>query len=1166
MRFERLSVPAFGPFTGLELRLPAGPADLHLIYGPNEAGKSSLLRAIRDLLYGIHAQTPDAFRHDYKDLRIGGTLVAADGRRLDFQRRKGNRSTLLDEAGNALPDDCLTGLLGGVDRDFFSTLFGLGADELRRGAAALLQGQGEVGQALFSASLAGTPVHGILESLENEARAIYAGRARTNVTLRPALNAYEDGRRRSREAAVRPEIWEAVLEAVAAATRERDGLDARLRACRERRDWLQRCLDALPSIGRLLEQQERRAGLPPMPDLGNAFIQSAEAAMAGAGAARLELTRLQGRIGQLEDRLEAARPRADLLSRRARIESLHQRLALYRQWRDEQSGLAADLARLDYDLRAGLSALGLDGEPDAAESLRVLVAEELAMGEAARRLDAAGEALQKNRDVVAALDQELEEVAGRLGALATLDAGALRPALAQTAAAAETLKRLGPLDAECTGARRRLEAQQGLLRLGPGDPGPFAALPVPAAATLRQFEQEASRIEARRNAAEAELDEAGDRLRGLSGRLERLERGGVLPSIADLYSARVARDRAWDRVLVAWKQGAEEGELDGLPLAEAYPRSVLRSDEIADRLREDAGTIAQADELRLQLREAERAQSDGRAAIEEARVALADWQARWAAAWSPCGIDPLSPAEMLEWRDQWAELRARYEDWRGAEETLTAARSEIQVAVLSLAPLLPECGDGSLPVLREQAERKVREADQAEGARAELRERELDGRTRRDALAKARPGLENALAGAAAAWAERCRALGLLGDPSIEVGLELLERRKRLLVQLDAWKGLRLVTAEKGEAIEDFGREVNRLADELGLPDAAVEVRESDLWMALEGARELQARQTEMQANLERERDELPRARQALAEAEARVAEAVATSGSPDEPALQTLLLGLKAREALDAEIERLRQMLHLPARGEPLEPFIERVRGERGESLSAECEALDREIPALEAERDQALQRLLKAEGDRFRLEQCGAEAADCLEVALGQAAVIRQEASRYLRLQLAMHFLRQQIEQFRRDNQAPLLARAGELFRRITGGSFEDLGTDYDADDRAVLVGLRGRDRVGVEGMSEGTRDQLYLALRLAAIERRQEHHEPMPLILDDLLVSFDDRRASAILEILSDLGRRTQVLLFSHHRHLVDLARSALPPDSVRVHVFPFADGSGWGGRAG
>lgn len=134
MRIAHLAAPAFGPFTDFALPLPATGADLHLIFGPNEAGKSSLLRAIGDLLYGIPARTTDDFLDDYKVLRIAATLVGRDGRRLVVQRRKGSKNTLIDADNAPLPDDALRGLLGVVDRDFFSTVFALDSAGLRSGA------------------------------------------------------------------------------------------------------------------------------------------------------------------------------------------------------------------------------------------------------------------------------------------------------------------------------------------------------------------------------------------------------------------------------------------------------------------------------------------------------------------------------------------------------------------------------------------------------------------------------------------------------------------------------------------------------------------------------------------------------------------------------------------------------------------------------------------------------------------------------------------------------------------------------------------------------------------------------------------------------------------------------------------------------------------------
>ena len=169
MRLQQIEIPAFGPFTNLELTFPDQPGDLHVIYGANEAGKSSLLRAIRDLLFGIQAQSPDNFLHEYKNLRIKGRIRNRTGAELCFQRRKGNKSTLLDADGGTLPDAALETFLGSVDQTYFSTMFGLGARELSDGAKQLLRGEGAMGQALFSASMGGTPVQKVLDSLQAEA-------------------------------------------------------------------------------------------------------------------------------------------------------------------------------------------------------------------------------------------------------------------------------------------------------------------------------------------------------------------------------------------------------------------------------------------------------------------------------------------------------------------------------------------------------------------------------------------------------------------------------------------------------------------------------------------------------------------------------------------------------------------------------------------------------------------------------------------------------------------------------------------------------------------------------------------------------------------------------------------------------------------------------------
>jgi hypothetical protein len=84
-------------------------------------------------------------------------------------------------------------------------------------------------------------------------------------------------------------------------------------------------------------------------------------------------------------------------------------------------------------------------------------------------------------------------------------------------------------------------------------------------------------------------------------------------------------------------------------------------------------------------------------------------------------------------------------------------------------------------------------------------------------------------------------------------------------------------------------------------------------------------------------------------------------------------------------------------------------------------------------------------------------------------------------------------------------MIARASQLFGMATANAFAGVHIDYGDEDQPVLVAQRpDGERVRVSGLSEGSRDQLFLALRLALLERKTS--EPMPFIGDDLLSSFD------------------------------------------------------------
>jgi len=123
--------------------------------------------------------------------------------------------------------------------------------------------------------------------------------------------------------------------------------------------------------------------------------------------------------------------------------------------------------------------------------------------------------------------------------------------------------------------------------------------------------------------------------------------------------------------------------------------------------------------------------------------------------------------------------------------------------------------------------------------------------------------------------------------------------------------------------------------------------------------------------------------------------------------------------------------------------------------------------------------------------------------------------------------------------------------LFALVTENRFVGLEPDYEVGDDPVLVGVRENgEKVALAGMSDGTQDQLYLALRLASLEKFSADGEPLPLLVDDALVNFDNARARAALKVLGNLGGKTQVIFFTHHQHMVHLATEAVEDQVLHI----------------
>ena len=151
MRLKRLYLKAFGPFTDQTLDFDSRGPGLHIVYGLNEAGKSSSLRGLKALLYGFDERTADNFVHRNPDLLVGGIIEGTGGEELEFYRRKKRLADLFDTENNPLDGRQLSRLMPSIGVEVFTSLYGIDHKMLVAGGEEILAQKGEVGQALFAA-------------------------------------------------------------------------------------------------------------------------------------------------------------------------------------------------------------------------------------------------------------------------------------------------------------------------------------------------------------------------------------------------------------------------------------------------------------------------------------------------------------------------------------------------------------------------------------------------------------------------------------------------------------------------------------------------------------------------------------------------------------------------------------------------------------------------------------------------------------------------------------------------------------------------------------------------------------------------------------------------------------------------------------------------------
>ncbi len=1150
---------AFGPFVETGLDFSGSSPGLHVVYGSNESGKSSTLRALKAWLFGFPERTLDNFIHPNNRLCVSGTLISSKGDELAFKRRKKRKGSMLDLEGNVLDEEQIRSWLQGLDQKTFEILFGMDHAGLVQGGTAILQEKGSAGTTLFSASTGISSVEMILAELKEESRYIFKPSG-TKPELNAALSRYKELKKEINKAALSSHAWKEQERALRQAERDLEQIRLKKKNLLQEAQRIRRLQQAVKPAVRLREAHIELNNLGSLPRLPDDFAERHQKNQELYRQAEKTLTNASNRLKDIKIKMSAIELNHELLAQADTIYSFHQRLGAYRKGLADRRGL--EDARLQKEAAAAeiLRRVRPDFKTEQIEDVRNLLSGRRDILRHGQKLEVLEKECNDSYEALQSMQKQLNQKKDQLKDLPPeRDLASLDQTIEEAALLGDIDTQLDKQKKQATRDNEDFSAAMKRLGFWQGAPEELLNTPLPLDSAVRRFKRDWETMEQKeRQLAEnkAELTRILDEHKT---EIHSLELAGGIPSEEDLKAKRAWRDKGWILISRKWFEGKDvQDEIKEYapeyPIDQVYEYAVRDADHTADHLRWESSRVhekarlqAELDRAKRQLQELEQSESD----------LYMKWKylkTSWKEVWEKSDIEPDTPDVMSDWKGnitKWmvkaqqivenekdtAQLEKKREE---ARHSLESTLLEIQVAVPKGQTLAPALS------LAQNTRKNIKKVDQKRQSIKEF----IDSLKIEEPKARAEKA-QGSLRSWREKWVEYLDQLGLpvLETPDgVAIFFEELEMCLQYMQEADGY-------ARRKEGIdfdcEELKQDVTALIEHVApeLKDLPVDQAVERVKNLLDHAKTKETTLETYKESMEETQSEILDTKNDRDYALFQLNELCILSGCEDFYDLEPIGKKWLRQKELNTILREEKLNLQEIAPFDNLDDFIGEVESQDPDIREAKHQELERELEDLEKRLED--QSSTVGELRREFLEMDGSDqAARKAEEAEETLGCIRGHVERFTRLRLAVKVLEDAIERYRAENQNPVLALASQYFQELTASSFHGLRADMDDNGEHVIIGLRDDGtRVPVEGMSDGTRDQLYLSLRMASLEYRLNKAEPMPFIMDDVLVNFDEERVQAALKAMARLGKKNQVLLFSHHRQVADAAQKL---DLCRVHV--------------
>ena len=998
-----------------------------------------------------------------------------------------------------------------------------------------------------------------LEAVDKEADGLFAKMRSQSRKFYEALSRYENAEKAARAHLLSRDTYEEARRKTAEAKVAADGL-------RTERDTLRtliHCFDRVLRVGPFLRQRDQLVveseafvGTVGHPEEFSTKVRDATKAHEDAEKARQDAV---SRSDELKGKIDGLVVSQNLAAAEQVVILLNNEAVKVSGARGSRPNRSRDLDLEEAKLHPLREMLGRPPDADVA----AMMPERAAID---RVQSLAAEALKRD-SALGTAEERVSELADALGQIETRiaegkAAGYDRPLGVTSAQFGSLVAQRASLDARRRNAEVEKRAiQSDVIGLGVGSVEDLIALSCPAGEDVRA--EQTARDEIRKDLAEQErLKRKADG--EVAARLEEvavLEAAGPVATVAAVADAREVRNGLWRPIRDAFVDGRVEGSAEiRRSTAEAFEERVGEADGMSDRRANEAGRVASKIGLERDICGARREASQAEQEIVELKKRLAVREEGFAAAYPEVSKRFPALQALVEFSTRRKDLVDRVTKAHAEATEIGVKTNELEPVVERMERLEAKLGLAATGAFDERVEALQDSITAHDARRADLA-RDIASKDENAAKLKTAVTKRDELRAWKATWdrnwPDAMRALGTSATASPTEG-------NKLATEWATARGILSTIAEIKKRLARMDEDEKRLREDVARTAQALGIEVAEDGVA--GAQMLKTRWDENE-RLRVKREGLTEEYE-TAKVEAEAAEgmlkkadeeliALAAAIEVERDGLSTAAARFDARRAIEGNIADAERSASNAGDQLPI-ASLETEWGQRDlDAVRLDLANARARLKVLDGELDQAV---LKEQEGRVTLKAFVDEAEVNRAIVERESATAEMHAAieRYLELSLASDLLGEAMAEVRAEQQDPLIARAGVLFASMTESEFVGIEADVDDKGAPVVKGTRANGETEfVAKMSDGTRDQLFLAFRLASLESYGESAEPLPFIADDILVHFDDDRARATLDLLAGFGERNQVLLFTHHKsvraaasrlaeegraNIVDLAKAA------------------------